>query len=226
MRTCQSCGKENPDWIRISAAAASTCAGSRRATSQAITPAQKAAEAKAAGGRRPRSRRPQVARTSRAHRARRRQRATATATPPPRPRRCRRAPPEPQSVGAPGRQDDDPRRRARCRRASAAAGDRDEAEPATIVLRLADGEPAKGEVLHLAVEPGQRERILALVRNQSGIVDNYDLRVEGMPDDWWSIHPGTVYLVPFGSGGTVRAGGRGPPAPAARRRRPRRASGS
>ena len=44
--------------------------------------------------------------------------------------------------------------------------------------------------------------MLALVRNQSGIVDNYDLRVEGMPQDWWSIYPGTVYLVPFGSGGT------------------------
>ena len=40
------------------------------------------------------------------------------------------------------------------------------------------------------------------MRNQSGIVDNYDLRVEGMPQDWWSIYPGTVYLVPFGSGGT------------------------
>jgi hypothetical protein len=44
--------------------------------------------------------------------------------------------------------------------------------------------------------------VLALIRNQSGIVDNYDLRVEGIPDDWWSIFPGTVYLVPFGAGGT------------------------
>src|SRR5262249_56515661 len=78
----------------------------------------------------------------------------------------------------------------------------EQAEPATIVLRLPDGDPAKGETLHQQVEPGQRERVLALVRNQSGIVDNYDLRVEGMPDDWWSIYPGTVYLVPFGSGGT------------------------
>jgi beta-lactam-binding protein with PASTA domain len=75
-------------------------------------------------------------------------------------------------------------------------------DPATIVLRLPEGDPAKGEVLHQAVEPGQRERVLALVRNQSGIVDNYDLAIEGMPDDWWSIFPGTVYLVPFGSGGT------------------------
>ena len=77
-----------------------------------------------------------------------------------------------------------------------------ENEPASIVLRLPEGDPAKGETLHQAVEPGQRERVLALVRNQSGIVDNYDIRIEGMPQDWWSVYPGTVYLVPFGSGGT------------------------
>jgi beta-lactam-binding protein with PASTA domain len=77
-----------------------------------------------------------------------------------------------------------------------------EHEPATIVLRLPDGDPAKGETLHQAVDPGQRDRVLALVRNQSGIVDNYDLGIEGLPQDWYSIYPGTVYLVPFGSGGT------------------------
>src|SRR6478752_2742401 len=85
---------------------------------------------------------------------------------------------------------------------ASSAGRHDEAEPATIVLRRADGESAKGEVLHMAVEPGTEQQIFALIRNQSGIVDNYDLRVEGMPEDWWSIQPGTVYLVPFGSGGT------------------------
>jgi beta-lactam-binding protein with PASTA domain len=73
---------------------------------------------------------------------------------------------------------------------------------ATIVLRLRDGDPAKGETLNQAVEPGQREQVLAMVRNQSGIVDNYDLRIDGLPDDWYSIYPATVYLVPFGSGGT------------------------
>ena len=75
-------------------------------------------------------------------------------------------------------------------------------EPATIVLRLPEGDPAKGETCTRPSSPGQRERVLALIRNQSGIVDNYDLRIEGMPEDWWSIYPGTVYLVPFGSGGT------------------------
>ncbi len=73
---------------------------------------------------------------------------------------------------------------------------------ARIVLRLPDGEPANDELLHQRVEPGQRERVLALVRNQSGIVDNYDLALAGLPADWWSIHPGTLYLTPFGSGGT------------------------
>ena len=83
-----------------------------------------------------------------------------------------------------------------------AAPAHERSEAASIVLRLPEGDPAKGETLHQAVEPGQRERVLALVRNQSGIVDNYDIRVEGMPQDWWSVYPGTVYLVPFGSGGT------------------------
>ncbi len=43
--------------------------------------------------------------------------------------------------------------------------------------------------------------MVALVRNQSGIVDNYDLHVEGLPDGWWTISPPTVYLVPYGAAG-------------------------
>src|SRR5262245_6739977 len=73
---------------------------------------------------------------------------------------------------------------------------------ASITLREPDRDAVHGETLALGVEPGQRERVLALVRNQSGIVDNYELRIEGLPDDWWSIFPDTVYLVPFGSAGT------------------------
>src|SRR3954470_14808186 len=77
-----------------------------------------------------------------------------------------------------------------------------EAASATLVLRLPDGEKAIEQTLSVSVEPGQRTRVLALVRNQSGIVDNYELKVEGLPDDWWSVFPDTVYLVPFGTGGT------------------------
>ena len=59
-----------------------------------------------------------------------------------------------------------------------------------------------GETLAMGVEPGGRARVLALVRNQSGIVDNYELSVRGLPDGWWSIFPNTVYLSPFGTSGT------------------------
>ena len=52
------------------------------------------------------------------------------------------------------------------------------------------------------MHPGERARVRALIRNQSGIVDNYLISVTGMPDDWFSVLPDTVYLVPYGSGGT------------------------
>jgi beta-lactam-binding protein with PASTA domain len=78
-----------------------------------------------------------------------------------------------------------------------------EPDPAAISLRLPEGEQLNlGETLALGVEPGGRARLLALVRNQSGIVDNYDLSVGGLPSEWWSIFPNTVYLVPFGTSGT------------------------
>ena len=79
----------------------------------------------------------------------------------------------------------------------------EEPDPAAISLRLPEGEQVSlGETLAVGVEPGQRARVLALVRNQSGIVDNYELSVRGLPSEWWSIFPNTVYLVPFGTSGT------------------------
>ena len=78
-----------------------------------------------------------------------------------------------------------------------------EPDPAAISLRLPEGDQANlGETVAVGVEPGGRARVLALVRNQSGIVDNYELSVLGLPADWWSIFPNTVYLVPFGTSGT------------------------
>ena len=85
----------------------------------------------------------------------------------------------------------------------AAPAQPEEPDPAAISLRLPEGEQVSlGETLAVGVEPGQRVRVLALVRNQSGIVDNYELSVRGLPNDWWSIYPNTVYLVPFGTSGT------------------------
>src|SRR4051794_27557000 len=51
-----------------------------------------------------------------------------------------------------------------------------EPDPAAISLRLPEaGHGDLGATLAVGVEPGGRVRVLALVRNQSGIVDNYEL---------------------------------------------------
>jgi beta-lactam-binding protein with PASTA domain len=76
------------------------------------------------------------------------------------------------------------------------------AASAAITLRLPQEEAgAGGGTLGLAIVPGERARVLALVRNQGSIVDNYNLVVHGLPREWWTVSPETVYLVPFGSAG-------------------------
>jgi beta-lactam-binding protein with PASTA domain len=80
-----------------------------------------------------------------------------------------------------------------------------DSSPATagITLRLPDDEPSAGAgTLGVAVVPGERARIIALVRNRDTIVDNYTLAVHGLPREWYTVMPDTVYLVPFGSAGT------------------------
>ena len=56
-----------------------------------------------------------------------------------------------------------------------------------------------GNEQKLIVEAGGHGNLPALVRNQSGIVDNYEIRVNGMPPEWWNVTPPSVYLVPFGA---------------------------
>src|SRR4051812_5952721 len=51
------------------------------------------------------------------------------------------------------------------------------------------------------VDPGGRTTLGVSVRNQSGVVDSYELRVEGMPEPWWSVAPPALDLVPFGADG-------------------------
>ncbi|MEA2180850.1 MAG: hypothetical protein QOF69_35 [Solirubrobacteraceae bacterium] len=73
---------------------------------------------------------------------------------------------------------------------------------AAITLRLAEDEPSAGAgALGVVVMSGDRARVIALVRNQSTIVDNYTLVVHGFPREWYTVMPDTVYLVPFGSAG-------------------------
>jgi len=70
-----------------------------------------------------------------------------------------------------------------------------------ITLRLPDEEGAGGASVATKVEPGTHAVVRALIRNQSDVVDNYELSIDGMPAEWWTITPSTVYLVPYGAPG-------------------------
>jgi beta-lactam-binding protein with PASTA domain len=72
---------------------------------------------------------------------------------------------------------------------------------ASLTLRLPDGEPVRDEALALGVEPGDRAVLMGLIRNTSKIVDNYDISVQGIPAEWYTVLPPTVYLVPYGTSG-------------------------
>ncbi len=72
---------------------------------------------------------------------------------------------------------------------------------AALLLRLAGSDGAPPGVVAVDVEPGQEATILGLIRNQSGVVDNFDLWIRGLPDGWWTITPETAYLVPYGTAG-------------------------
>jgi hypothetical protein len=51
----------------------------------------------------------------------------------------------------------------------------------------------------VTVAAGGMGTLRGLIRNQSGLVDNYDFRVAGVPAEWVGPPP-TAYLLPFGSG--------------------------
>jgi beta-lactam-binding protein with PASTA domain len=76
-----------------------------------------------------------------------------------------------------------------------------EPELASITLRVPDVDSASGQRVALSVDPGGRTRLYAKIRNASGIVDNYTLSVVGINDEWVTVMPNPVYLVPFGSAG-------------------------
>ncbi len=71
--------------------------------------------------------------------------------------------------------------------------------PVLVTLRASGDAGSAGGAVSTRVEPGGEAMLRAVVRNQSGVVDNYDLRMTGWPEGWWTITPATVHLLPWGS---------------------------
>jgi hypothetical protein len=74
--------------------------------------------------------------------------------------------------------------------------------PVALDLRLPDAGPPADAHLQATVMPGTTERVLVLVRNQSSAIYSLQLALDGLPAEWFSIHPRTVDLWPYDSGGT------------------------
>jgi len=75
----------------------------------------------------------------------------------------------------------------------------EEEEEIVVRLRRTDGDYASADPIDLPVEPGSTAQLVGLVRNKSGIVEHYDLALEGVPPDWFTITPPALDLLPFGS---------------------------
>jgi beta-lactam-binding protein with PASTA domain len=71
---------------------------------------------------------------------------------------------------------------------------------ATVQLRLPGQDHVSDGVVAASVKAGQSTALRALIRNESDVVDNYDISVRGLPQDWWTVSPSTVYLVPYATG--------------------------
>lgn len=82
---------------------------------------------------------------------------------------------------------------------SAPASPNVRADLVLIRLRVKGDPHGIDELPTTTAEPGGQGSLIAHIRNQSKIVDNYDVSVEGVPAEWWTAEPQTVYLVPFGS---------------------------
>ena len=77
----------------------------------------------------------------------------------------------------------------------------DRPDVASIDLRTPDREHRPGTRVRVKVEPGQSVRLHALVRNQGRLVDDWTVSVGGMPEDWWTVRPDVVNLLPEGDRG-------------------------
>jgi hypothetical protein len=77
-----------------------------------------------------------------------------------------------------------------------------EPRPATLLtLRDPARQDDPGAAVSVSVVPGSEVMALASVRNQGEIVDTFDIRVDGLPDAWWTVSSETVFLNPWGSSG-------------------------
>lgn len=80
----------------------------------------------------------------------------------------------------------------------------------TLTVRAPEDDRARAKDARVTVVPGSRAMLIAHIRNESDIVDNYELRVtfrysgdqpEQTKPDWYTVAPQRIYLLPLGHEG-------------------------
>jgi hypothetical protein len=77
----------------------------------------------------------------------------------------------------------------------------DRPDVASLDLRLPDREHRPGAAVRLEVAPGGSARLHALIRNEGRLVDDWAVTVGGLPEDWWTVRPDVVNLLPMSDRG-------------------------
>jgi hypothetical protein len=71
---------------------------------------------------------------------------------------------------------------------------------ASVTFRMPDDpEDEAAGTIEVELAPGGQTTLTAIVSNQSGKVDHYDVRLDGFEAGWWSVKPPVLRLVPFGA---------------------------
>jgi hypothetical protein len=71
---------------------------------------------------------------------------------------------------------------------------------ASVTFRMPDDpEDEAAGTIEVQLPAGGQTALTAIVSNQSGKVDHYDVRVDGFEAGWWSVKPSLLHLVPFGA---------------------------
>jgi hypothetical protein len=89
--------------------------------------------------------------------------------------------------------------------AQVAAGEPARVDRVEITLRGPDGTGDEAHPVSVPVAAGSVAVLVAEIDNRTPVVDHFHVRVSGLPADWYTVTPPTVYLNPYGARGEHRA---------------------
>src|SRR3954452_2934719 len=73
--------------------------------------------------------------------------------------------------------------------------------PSPVLIGLLDGDDEWLADPTLRLTPGEPLSVRVKVRNQLEVTDTFQVTVDGLPPEWWSVAPARLHLNPYGTSG-------------------------